>query len=88
MNIKCFQCANGKDFNNESFKNFCNICEMTFRFSCPYTSLQNGKVECKLRIIKNLIQHYKKIVYYLRNVFRSYFFYLPKNFVGNINIRK
>lgn len=52
--IKCFQCDNGKEFDNEQFKLFCDNHGMVFRFSCPHTSSQNGKAERKIRSINNL----------------------------------
>ncbi|KAL2940317.1 Retrovirus-related Pol polyprotein from transposon RE1 [Bienertia sinuspersici] len=43
--IKAFQCDNGREFDNDPFKQFCQKHGMNFRFSCPYTSPQNGKSE-------------------------------------------
>ena len=42
--IKYFQCDMGREFDNSSFKSFCQNHGMVFRFSCPQTSPQNGKV--------------------------------------------
>lgn len=55
-NIKCFQCDNGKEFDNDLFKLFCHKNGLIFRFSCPHTSSQNGKAERKIRTINNLIR--------------------------------
>lgn len=55
-NIKAFQCDNGKEYNNALFHQFCNKNGMTFRFSCPYTSSQNGKAERKIRAINNIMR--------------------------------
>jgi len=52
-NIKCFQCDNGREFDNASFKSFCQNNGMVFCFSCPHTSPQNGKAERKIRTINN-----------------------------------
>jgi hypothetical protein len=53
--IKCFQCDNGKEYDNTSFHNFSKHSGMSFRLLCPHTSPQNGKVErkfCTIYIIK------------------------------------
>ncbi|XP_071741111.1 uncharacterized protein [Rutidosis leptorrhynchoides] len=54
--IKAFQCDNGTEYNNTSFHNFCATNGMVFRFSCPYTSSQNGKAERKIRAINNIMR--------------------------------
>ena len=54
--IKCFQCDNGGEYDNKSFHQFCQLHGMTFRFSCPHTSSQNGKAERKIRTINNIIR--------------------------------
>lgn len=54
--IKCFQCDNGKEYNNKAFHEFCSQTGMQFRFSCPYTSAQNGKAERKIRSINNIVR--------------------------------
>ncbi|MFS7991853.1 putative RNA-directed DNA polymerase [Helianthus anomalus] len=54
--IKQFQCDNGKEYANQNFYNFCNHNGMQFRFSCPYTSSQNGKAERKIRTINNMVR--------------------------------
>ncbi|KAI3684681.1 hypothetical protein L6452_33906 [Arctium lappa] len=53
--IKGFQCDNGREFNNSDFHKFCAEKGMVFRFSCPHTSPQNGKVERIIRTINNVI---------------------------------
>lgn len=55
-NIKCFQCDNGREFDNEPFKIFCDKNGLIFRFSCPHTSPQNGKAERKIQTINNIIR--------------------------------
>ncbi|KAD5318339.1 hypothetical protein E3N88_18285 [Mikania micrantha] len=54
--IKCFQCDNGTEYANTNFNNYCIQNGMTFRFSCPHTSPQNGKAERKIRSINNIIR--------------------------------
>lgn len=54
--IKCFQCDNGREYDNQSFYKFYNLVGMTFRFSCPHTSSQNGKDERKICTINNIIR--------------------------------
>jgi histone deacetylase 1/2 len=54
--IKCFQCDNGKEYDNSLFHKFCEQNRMIFRFSCPHTSPQNGKAERKIRNINNIIR--------------------------------
>jgi len=54
--IKCFQCDNDGEYDNGPFHKFCQLNGMTFRFSCPHTSPQNGKVERKIRTINNIIR--------------------------------
>ncbi|KAJ9560502.1 LOW QUALITY PROTEIN: hypothetical protein OSB04_005662 [Centaurea solstitialis] len=47
-------CDNGREYNNTRFLNLCNDNGIHIRFSCPYTSSQNGKAERKLRTINNM----------------------------------
>lgn len=54
--IKTFQCDNGTEFDNLSFRQLATNTGMTFRFSCPYTSSQNGKAERQIRTINNSIR--------------------------------
>lgn len=54
--IKAFQCDNGREFENDPFKQFCQKYGMHFRFSCPYTSPQNGKSERKIKTINNVVR--------------------------------
>ncbi|KAI3796959.1 hypothetical protein L1987_39646 [Smallanthus sonchifolius] len=54
--IKNFQCDNGREYANSSFQQFCHQNGMSFRFSCPHTSSQNGKAERKIRSINNVIR--------------------------------
>ncbi|XP_019420690.1 PREDICTED: uncharacterized protein LOC109330874 [Lupinus angustifolius] len=53
-NIKNVQCDNGGEFANNPFGQFCQTHGMSFRMSCPHTSSQNGKAECKIRTINNM----------------------------------
>ena len=43
--IKALQCDNGGEYDNKAFKDFLATQGTTFRFSCPYTSQQNGRAE-------------------------------------------
>lgn len=43
--IKCFQCDNGLEYD----KKICETHGMSFCFSCPHTSHQNGKAEWKIQ---------------------------------------
>jgi len=54
--IKNLQCDNGREYDNSSFHEFFQKHGMTFRFSCPHTSPQNGKAERKIRTINNTIR--------------------------------
>jgi hypothetical protein len=54
--IKSLQCDNGKEYDNKLFHDFCQQHGISFRFSCPYTSSQNGKSERKIRSINNIIR--------------------------------
>jgi hypothetical protein len=47
--IQFIQCDNGKEFNNFANRNFFLHHGILLRFSCPYTSPQNGKAERSLR---------------------------------------
>lgn len=53
--VKCFQCDNGCEYNNTLFHKYCTDNGLIFCFSCPHTSSQNGKAECKIRTINNMI---------------------------------
>ncbi|KAI3764159.1 hypothetical protein L2E82_14162 [Cichorium intybus] len=54
--IKTIQCDNGREFDNQTFHQFCSQKGIQFRFSCPYTSPQNGKAERKIRSINNILR--------------------------------
>ena len=54
--IKQLQCDNGKEYANTAFTNYCHQNGMLLRFSCPYTSSQNGKAERKIRSINNMVR--------------------------------
>ena len=55
-NIKSLQCDNGGEYNNSMFHEFLAEQGITFRFSCPYTSQQNGKSEHMIRTINNALR--------------------------------
>ena len=54
--IKTIQCDNGKEFDNSQFHSFAQNHGIQFRFSCPYTSSQNGKAERHIRSINNVVR--------------------------------
>ncbi|KAI3780426.1 hypothetical protein L2E82_10407 [Cichorium intybus] len=54
--IKSFQCDNGGEYDNDKFHHLFAQNGIQFRFSCPYTSQQNGKSERMLRTINNAIR--------------------------------
>jgi histone deacetylase 1/2 len=53
--IKAVQCDNGREFDTVVSRAFFLAKGVSLRMSCPYTSQQNGKVECMLRTINNVI---------------------------------
>ncbi|KAJ9564595.1 LOW QUALITY PROTEIN: hypothetical protein OSB04_000561, partial [Centaurea solstitialis] len=54
--IQLFQCDNGREFNNQPLLNFFKTHGIKIRFSCPYTSPQNGKAERTIRTINNTLR--------------------------------
>ncbi|CAL9241108.1 unnamed protein product [Arabidopsis halleri] len=54
--IKSLQCDNGGEYDNRAFKEYMGSIGATFRFSCSYTSQQNGKAERMLRTINNMVR--------------------------------
>ena len=54
--VKCFQCDNGREYNNSLFHKYCVDNGLIFRFSCPHTSSQNGKAERKIHTINNMFR--------------------------------
>lgn len=54
--IKNIQCDNGGEFNNTEFHKFCGSQGISFRFSCPHTSQQNGRSERMIRTINNAVR--------------------------------
>ncbi|GJW18774.1 ribonuclease H-like domain-containing protein [Tanacetum coccineum] len=54
--IKAFQCDRGGEFDNNSLHELFAINGIQFRFSCPCTSQQNGKSECMIRTINNVVR--------------------------------
>jgi hypothetical protein len=53
--VKVIQCDNGHEFDNSSTRTFFLSKGTQLRMSCPYTSSQNGKAECIIRSINNVI---------------------------------
>jgi hypothetical protein len=54
--IKAIQCNNGCEFDNSFTCIFLLSNGTQLRMSCPYTSPQNGKVECIIHSVKNVIR--------------------------------
>ncbi|KAJ9543614.1 hypothetical protein OSB04_023321 [Centaurea solstitialis] len=54
--IQLFQCDNGREFNNQPLLDFFKTHGIKIRFSCPYTSPQNGKAERTIRTINNTLR--------------------------------
>ena len=54
--IRFIQCDNGKEFDNFKNRNFFLQQGILLRFSCPYTSPQNGKAERSLRTLNDIIR--------------------------------
>ncbi|KAJ9560701.1 hypothetical protein OSB04_005861 [Centaurea solstitialis] len=54
--IQLFQCDNGREFNNQPLLDIFKTHGIKIRFSCPYTSPQNGKAECTIRTINNTLR--------------------------------
>ncbi|KAL4565815.1 hypothetical protein LXL04_029921 [Taraxacum kok-saghyz] len=53
--IKQFQYDNGGEYNNKSFHDHFASHGITFRFSCPHTTQQNGQSERMIRTINNMM---------------------------------
>ena len=53
--IRFIQCDNGSEFDNNNNHNFFLSQGILLRFSCPYTSPQNGKAERSLRSINDIL---------------------------------
>lgn len=56
LEVKNIQCDNGREYVNSSFQKLCEANGISFRFSCPHTSSQNGKAEQKICFVNNIIQ--------------------------------
>ncbi|KAJ9553498.1 hypothetical protein OSB04_017543, partial [Centaurea solstitialis] len=54
--IQSFQCDNGREFNNANLLTLFQNHGIRIRFSCPYTSQQNGKAERAIRTINNVMR--------------------------------
>ncbi|WVZ91380.1 hypothetical protein U9M48_037560 [Paspalum notatum var. saurae] len=56
IRIQSLQCDNGREFDNSTLRHFLTTNGTTYRFSCPYTSSQNGKAERALRTINYVLR--------------------------------
>jgi hypothetical protein len=54
--VKAIQCDNGREFDNSSTRIFLLSNGTQLRMSCPYTSPQNGKAECIIHSVNNVIR--------------------------------
>lgn len=54
--IKSLQCDNGGEYDNAEFHKHFATHGIKFRFSCPYTSQQNGRSERMLQTINNAVR--------------------------------
>ena len=54
--IQYFQADNGKESVNNALATLFSSRDIQLRLSCPYTSQQNGKAECVLRTLNNIIR--------------------------------
>jgi hypothetical protein len=54
--VKAIQCDNGCEFDNSSTRFFLLSNGTQLWMSCPYTSTQNGKAECIIRSVNNVIR--------------------------------
>jgi histone deacetylase 1/2 len=54
--IRFIQCDNGNEFDNNQNQNFFLSQGILFRFSCPFTSPQNGKAEHSLCSINDILR--------------------------------
>lgn len=55
MSIQCIQSDNGKEFDNSILRAFLTSRGVALRLSCPYTYPQNGKAECSIRTINDVL---------------------------------
>jgi transposase InsO family protein len=51
--IVCLQTDNGKEFDNHASRSFFSGHGIFLRLTCPYTSQQNGHIECTLRTLND-----------------------------------
>ena len=54
--IQALQCDNGGEYTSRVFLDYLASTGTNSRFSCPYTSQQNGRAERMLRTINNLVR--------------------------------
>jgi hypothetical protein len=54
--VKVIQCDNGREFDNSSTRTILLSKGTQLRMSCPYMSSHNGKAECIIRSINNVIR--------------------------------
>jgi histone deacetylase 1/2 len=52
--FEAIQCDNGREFDNSLIDSFAHRHGIALRFSCPYTSQQNGKPEHIIRTLNDI----------------------------------
>jgi hypothetical protein len=55
LSMQCIQCENGCEFDNHALCSFFTTKGSIFHFSCPHTPPQNGKTECGIWSINNIM---------------------------------
>jgi hypothetical protein len=56
LSIQCIHCVNGKEFDNNDERSFLSTSDIVFHLSCPHTSPQNGKAECAIHSINDVMR--------------------------------
>lgn len=56
LSVQSVQCDNGKEFDNKQFRDFMVRHGISFHLSCPHTSSQNGRAECAIRSINDIMR--------------------------------
>jgi histone deacetylase 1/2 len=54
--LASIQCDNGREFDNAKLHSLVTAHGIHIRFSCPYTSQQNGKAERVIRTVNNIVR--------------------------------
>jgi histone deacetylase 1/2 len=54
--LQAIQCDNGREFDNRALQDLSTTHGVLLRFSCPYTSPQNGKAERIIRTVNDIVR--------------------------------